>query len=58
MSLTEPLLKTKLNIPFTRRDLVFRPRLLSRLAEGLQGPLTLVIAPAGYGKTTLVTRCW
>ena len=31
-----------------------RPRLQARIAEGLQGPLTLVVAPAGFGKTTLV----
>ena len=31
-----------------------RPRLIERLDEGLRGKLTLVSAPAGYGKTTLV----
>lgn len=50
----DPLLKTKLHIPFLRKDLVVRQRLLSRLVDGFRGPLTLVTAPAGYGKTTLV----
>jgi LuxR family maltose regulon positive regulatory protein len=34
--------------------LVDRPRLLERLREGLSRPLTVIAAPAGYGKTTLV----
>ncbi|HWQ83161.1 MAG TPA: LuxR C-terminal-related transcriptional regulator [Anaerolineales bacterium] len=45
---------TKLRIPFTRPQLVDRPRLQVRTAEGLRGPLTLITAPAGFGKTTLV----
>jgi LuxR family maltose regulon positive regulatory protein len=49
------LLSTKLNIPPTRPDLVLRPRLIERLNEGLTRKLTLVSAPAGYGKTTLVS---
>jgi LuxR family transcriptional regulator, maltose regulon positive regulatory protein len=49
-----PLLTTKLTIPQTRPVLVPRPRLTDRLHAGLQGPLTLVAAPAGYGKTTLL----
>lgn len=51
-----PLLRTKLYIPPPRADRVERPRLLQRLDEGLrQGRrLTLVSAPAGYGKTTLL----
>ena len=32
-----------------------RPRLVERLDYGTQGPLTLVAAAAGYGKTTLVS---
>jgi LuxR family maltose regulon positive regulatory protein len=57
------LLTTKLYLPPVRRDLVSRPRLIERLNEGLhQGHrLTLVSAPAGFGKTTLlsawVTTC-
>jgi LuxR family maltose regulon positive regulatory protein len=53
-----PLLTTKLYIPPVRRDLVSRPRLIERLNEGLQRGhrLTLVSAPAGYGKTTLLSE--
>ncbi|MFN2131169.1 MAG: LuxR C-terminal-related transcriptional regulator [Anaerolineae bacterium] len=51
-----PLLKTKLYIPPARADLVERPRLLERLNAGLDGKLTLISAPAGFGKTTLVTQ--
>jgi LuxR family maltose regulon positive regulatory protein len=51
-----PLLKTKLYIPPARADLVERPRLLERLNAGLGGKLTLISAPAGFGKTTLVTQ--
>lgn len=53
----DPLIRTKLRLPFTRRELVPRPRLQARVAEGLQGPLTLVVAPAGFGKTTLAASC-
>ena len=49
------LIRTKLRLPFTRPELVTRPRLQETLARGLQGPLTLIIAPAGFGKTTLLT---
>jgi LuxR family transcriptional regulator, maltose regulon positive regulatory protein len=48
------LIRTKLHQPFTRPGLVPRPRLQTRVTQGLQGPLTLIIAPAGFGKTTLV----
>jgi len=50
-----PLLQTKLYIPPIRPELVPRPRLIERLNAGLlrQRKLTLVSAPAGYGKTTL-----
>jgi LuxR family maltose regulon positive regulatory protein len=53
-----PLLTTKLNTPPLRPNLVPRPRLLQKLDEGLRAGrrLTLVSAPAGYGKTTLVTE--
>ena len=49
-----PLIRTKLHLPFLRLELVPRPRLQARLAEGLRSPLTLITAPAGFGKTTLV----
>jgi len=48
------LLATKLYLPRARPDLVARPRLFARLDAGLQGALTLVCAPAGFGKTTLL----
>ena len=50
------LLATKLYLPLTRADLVVRPRLFARLDAGLQGPLTLVSAPAGFGKSTLLAQ--
>jgi LuxR family maltose regulon positive regulatory protein len=49
-----PLLATKLYIPRPRPNVVSRPRLLERLNEGVHGKLTLISAPAGFGKTTLV----
>jgi len=51
-----PILATKLYIPPSRRSVVLRPRLVARLDEGLAAGhrLTLVSAPAGFGKTTLV----
>jgi LuxR family maltose regulon positive regulatory protein len=54
MQKTGPLIRTKLRLPFTRPELVFRPRLQEQIAQGLRGPLTLITAPAGFGKTTLV----
>ncbi len=50
-----PLLKTKLFIPSLRDALVLRPRLLARLDTGQKHNLTLVSAPAGFGKTTIVS---
>jgi LuxR family maltose regulon positive regulatory protein len=50
-----PLLATKLYAPPARPGLVTRPRLLRRLDQGLGSRLILVSAPAGYGKTTLVS---
>ena len=56
--MTIPLLITKLYIPPARPDLVSRPRLVERLEEGLRlgCKLTLVSAPAGFGKTTLLSE--
>jgi LuxR family maltose regulon positive regulatory protein len=48
------LLPTKLYIPTARTDLVQRRHLTNRLNEGMQRRLTLVSAPAGFGKTTLL----
>jgi LuxR family maltose regulon positive regulatory protein len=50
-----PLLRTKTTIPPARPKQVERPRLMARMAEGTCRALTLVVAPAGFGKTTLVT---
>jgi len=50
------ILATKLYIPVPRPGSVMRPRLIERLNAGLQGKLTLISAPAGFGKTTLVTE--
>ena len=54
--MSEPLLKTTLFAPTVRSDLVSRPRLLEQLEMGLQRKLTLVAAPAIYGKTTLLSE--
>jgi len=51
-----PLLTTKLYIPPVRPDLVSRPRLIERLNTGLHRKLTLISAPAGFGKTTLLSE--
>ena len=51
-----PILATKLYIPPPRLKVVLRPRLIERLNEGLHRKLTLISAPAGFGKTTLVSE--
>jgi LuxR family transcriptional regulator, maltose regulon positive regulatory protein len=53
--MTSFLLKTKLHIPPGRSTLVPRPRLIQKLDQGLTHPLTLISAPPGFGKTTLLT---
>jgi LuxR family maltose regulon positive regulatory protein len=53
--MSTPILTTKLYIPPPRPNAVLRPRLIERLYEGLHGKLTLISAPAGFGKTTLVS---
>jgi LuxR family maltose regulon positive regulatory protein len=52
------LLATKLYTPGVRPDLLGRPRLIQRLERGLQtgSKLTLISAPAGFGKTTLLAE--
>jgi ATP/maltotriose-dependent transcriptional regulator MalT len=50
------LLETKLYVPRLRRGLVLRPRLSERLDRGAASKLVLVSAPAGFGKTTLLTE--
>jgi LuxR family maltose regulon positive regulatory protein len=52
--MTMPLLTTKLYIPPVRSELVSRPRLIEQLNAGLHRKLTLISAPAGFGKTTLL----
>ena len=54
--MTTPLLQTKLYIPPVRPELVSRPRLIERLNAGLDRKLTLISAPAGFGKTTLLSE--
>ena len=48
------LLRTKLYIPRPARTVVARQPLVTRLNDGLDRDLTLVVAPVGYGKTTLL----
>ncbi|MEJ2732766.1 MAG: LuxR C-terminal-related transcriptional regulator [Anaerolineae bacterium] len=50
-----PLLTTKLYMPPIRPELVPRPHLLERLNEGLHRKLIVISAPAGFGKTTLIS---
>ncbi len=50
------LLATKLYIPAPRPNRVPRPRLTARMEAGAAGPLTLVSAPAGFGKSTLLSE--
>ncbi len=50
------LLQTKLYVPRLRPSLVPRPHLLEKLNRGLSHKLTLVSAPAGFGKTTLISE--
>jgi len=52
--MTVPILATKLYVPTPQPKMVARPRLIERLDEGLHRKLTLVSAPAGFGKTTLL----
>ena len=51
-----PILATKLYAPPHRPELVGRPCLIERLNEGLHRKLTLISAPAGFGKTTLASE--
>ena len=49
-----PLVMTKLNPPPGRTETLLRDRLVERLHAGADAKLTLIAAPAGYGKTTLL----
>ena len=52
----EEILATKLFIPATRPELVSRPHLIKQLNDGLYRKLTLISAPTGFGKTTLLSE--
>lgn len=60
------LLTTKLTIPFTRSDIVIRPRLFNKLEASKEHSLILLTAPAGFGKTVILSAwghqqqsvCW
>jgi LuxR family transcriptional regulator, maltose regulon positive regulatory protein len=54
--MASPLVETKLHLPRPRRGLVARPRLSGRLHRGAESRLTLISAPAGFGKTTLLAE--
>lgn len=51
-----PLVRTKLHRPALMPDNLYRPRLTGKLDEALRRRLVLLAAPAGYGKTTLLTQ--
>ena len=55
-AMSTPILATKLYLPPPRPAMVRRPRLIERLNAGLHRKLTLVAAPAGFGKTTLLSE--
>jgi LuxR family transcriptional regulator, maltose regulon positive regulatory protein len=54
--MSTPILATKLYVPPPRPSAVPRPRLVERLDEGLRRKLILISAPAGFGKTTLISE--
>ncbi len=54
--MSDDLLQTKLYVPRVRPSLVPRPHLIEKLNRGLHRKLTLISAPAGFGKTTLVSE--
>ena len=54
--MSTPLLATKLYIPPARLEWVLRTHLIERLNQGLSHKLTLISAPAGFGKTTLLSE--
>ena len=54
--MSTPILATKLYVPPHQPKVVFRPRLIERLNEGLDHRLTLISAPAGFGKSTLISE--
>ena len=55
-AMSPPLLVTKLYRPPPRPKGMLRPHLIERLNAGLHRNLTLLAAPAGFGKTTLLSQ--
>lgn len=51
-----PIVVTKLHVPPPPRAIIPRARLITKLNAGLQGKLVLISAPAGFGKTTLISE--
>jgi ATP/maltotriose-dependent transcriptional regulator MalT len=51
----DPLLATKIHFPQLRPHLLHRPRLIQRLEQGMKLSLTLISAPVGFGKSTLLS---
>ena len=51
-----PLLTTSLRIPQLHAGLITRSVLLDRMRQALNFPLTLILAPAGFGKSTLLSQ--
>jgi len=56
MQMPTPILTTKLFIPPPSSNLVSRPRLIEHLNQGVTRKLTIISAPAGFGKTTLLSE--
>jgi LuxR family maltose regulon positive regulatory protein len=54
--LVDSMLEAKLRPPLARSEWVARTRLLEELQSANRRPVTLIAAPAGYGKTTIVTQ--
>ncbi|MBE0685116.1 MAG: hypothetical protein IH585_03870, partial [Anaerolineaceae bacterium] len=54
--INEPLIRQKLFIPHHRTGIVSRPNLIEKLEQSLNCALTLISAPAGYGKTTILSE--
>ena len=52
---TQLILQAKLLLPRVTNNYIARPRLFEQLDRGLESQITLVSAPAGFGKTTLVS---
>jgi LuxR family maltose regulon positive regulatory protein len=51
-----PLLTTKFYVPPFRPEMVSRPRLVGQISAGLHRKLTIISAPAGFGKTTMLSE--